>query len=104
MSQDKQKVMHYAIDLKGDKRVSLGEYERDGKQSFSIVLERPLKEDEAEPYECVSVRDDRMITHIGLSMEAMDALVQIYNERFDPKAQLQEIIYKILESESETSK
>ena len=72
------KVTHHGKKLPNDRDVWLGQFS----DSYSLVFRRPAedKDNEGLP-EYVSFEDDKVVTKLSLSGEAMAALVELYINR-----------------------
>jgi len=76
-----EKIQHFGRKLSGDREVFLGRFD----DSYSVIFNRPIKDNDLEGLpEYVSICDDKVMTKISLSKEAMSALIDLYiNQDYD---------------------
>ena len=73
----KKKIKHKVIKFGEGKLVALGKYDK----GYSLVLERPLEDiDNNEAPQFAKIVDGKILTNLGITDEAMDNIVHLYNE------------------------
>jgi len=90
------KIPHYGRKLSNDREVWLGRFDK----GYSIIFNRPIKDDDLDGLpEYVSICDDKVMTKLSLSKEAMSALIDLYiNQDYD---QIKKTIFIYDESDKE---
>jgi len=77
MKQKKKTVKHNFLEFGTERRVYLAKID----EGYSVAFERPLQEiDKGEAPQFSKIHDDKVITHMALTEDALEALLHLYNE------------------------
>ena len=72
---NKEKIPHYGVRLSDGREVFLGKLN----DSYSIIFNRPIKESDIKGLpEYASINNDKVMTQLSISKDAMAALVDLY--------------------------
>jgi len=91
----KKKIKHKVIKFSEGRLVALGKYDK----GYSLVLERPLEDsDNNEAPQFAKIVDGKVLTNLGITDEAMDNIVQLYNEyKYSPVLYTLDIMSSLLD-------